>query len=168
MESLIFLVHKQDGLIKASVCANGSTQREYISKEDATSPTVSTEAVMVTGVIESKQGRDILMANIPNAFVQTNIKNEKGQDRITMKIKGPLIHILVEIIPETYTNYITEENVQRLLYIMMQKALYGMLVSTVLFYKELIKDREGIGFKINPCNVCVANRTIQRTQHTVV
>ena len=27
-----------------------------------------------------------------------------------MKIKGPLIDILVEISPETSTNYITEEN----------------------------------------------------------
>ena len=101
MESLIILVQKQDG---SRAFANGSTQRKYISKEDATSPTVSTEAVMVTGVIEAKQGREILTADIANACVQTNIKYEKGQERISMKIKGPLIDILVEIIPETYTN----------------------------------------------------------------
>ena len=118
MESLIFLVQKQDILIKARPCANGSTQREYI-KDDAKFLTVSTKAVRVTGVIEAKLGRDILLANIPNAFVQTIIKNEKGQDRITMKIRGPLTDILVEIIPETYTNYITEENGQRVLYVMM-------------------------------------------------
>ena len=68
MESLIFLVQKQDGSIKARASNNGCTQREYISKDNATSQTVSTEAVMVTGVIESKQGRDILTADIPNTF----------------------------------------------------------------------------------------------------
>ena len=47
MESHIFLVEKDDGAIKARACANGSTQREYISREEA-SPMVSTEAVLIT------------------------------------------------------------------------------------------------------------------------
>ena len=51
---------------------------------------------------------------------------------------------------------------------MMQKALYCVLVSVVLFYKKLQKDLEGIGFKINPHDICVANQTIQGTQHTMV
>ena len=50
---------------------------------------------------------------------------------------------------------------------MMQKACYGMLVSAVLFYKKLRKDLEDIGFKINLFDVCVANKTIQQTQHTM-
>eukprot|EP00978_Attheya_sp_CCMP212_P046873 scaffold416585_cov22-Attheya_sp.AAC.1 len=44
MESLIFLVEKRDGTIKARTCANGSTQREYIDCEDAASPTASTDS----------------------------------------------------------------------------------------------------------------------------
>ena len=168
MESLIFLVQKQDGSIKARACANGSTQREYTARDDATSPTVSTEAVLITGVIEAKQKRDIMTADIPNAFVQTEIPQEEGKDRITMKIKGALIDILTELCPETYKDYIAMEKGERVLYVMMQKALYGMLVSAVLFYKKLRKDLEGIGFKINPYDTCVANRIVKGTQHTVV
>ena len=38
MENLIFLVEKRDGTVKGRVCANGSVQRPYIDKDDATSP----------------------------------------------------------------------------------------------------------------------------------
>ena len=50
MESLLFLVEKRDGSIKARHCANGSTQREYMSREEVSSPTVSTESTLLTSV----------------------------------------------------------------------------------------------------------------------
>ena len=37
-----FLVEKRDGKVKGRTCANGSTQRGYINKKDAVSPTVAT------------------------------------------------------------------------------------------------------------------------------
>jgi hypothetical protein len=70
MESLIFLVEKEDGRIKARACANGSNQREYVNKEDSASPTVATESILLTAAIEAKEGRDVMTANIPNASVQ--------------------------------------------------------------------------------------------------
>jgi hypothetical protein len=42
MECLIFLTKKRDGTVKARMCTNGSTQREYIPREEATSPTAAT------------------------------------------------------------------------------------------------------------------------------
>ena len=48
LESLIFLVAKRDGEVKTRHCADGSTQREYMSREDTASPTVSTKATMLT------------------------------------------------------------------------------------------------------------------------
>jgi hypothetical protein len=48
------------------------------------------------------------------------------------------------------------------------KALYGTLQSALLFYKKLKKDLEGIGFKINPYDPCVANRTVNGKQHAVM
>jgi hypothetical protein len=73
MESLNFLVEKRDGRIKARDCSNGSTQREYINKEDYASPTVATESILLTAEIEAEEGRDVRSADIPNAFVQTNM-----------------------------------------------------------------------------------------------
>jgi hypothetical protein len=48
MESLIFLTEKRDETVKARVCANGSTQRAYMSKEEALSPTAASEAIITT------------------------------------------------------------------------------------------------------------------------
>jgi hypothetical protein len=46
MESIMFLVKKRDGRVKARWCANGSTQRSYINKEDAASPTALNESIL--------------------------------------------------------------------------------------------------------------------------
>lgn len=53
--SLIFLKEKRDGRIKGRACANGSTQRSLFAKEDAASPTVSVEAVLMSCVIDAKE-----------------------------------------------------------------------------------------------------------------
>jgi len=73
MESLMFLVQKKCGSIKAITCANGSTHHQYITKNEATSLTVSHEATITTEVIEAKQQCDIMTAVISNAFVQMDI-----------------------------------------------------------------------------------------------
>ena len=80
MESLIFLTEKKDGRVKARICANGSIQRAYIPKDDTASPTASTESVLITSTIEAKQNRDVLIADIPNAFAQSAI-NKKIRTR---------------------------------------------------------------------------------------
>jgi hypothetical protein len=43
LESHMFLKHKRDGKIKGRTVAGENKQRDYISKEDASSPTVATE-----------------------------------------------------------------------------------------------------------------------------
>ena len=87
MESLIFLTEKKDGRIKARTCANGSIQHAYIPKDDAVSPTTSTESILITSTIEAKQNTDVITADIPNAFVQTDIK-KKDQNKIIINIRG--------------------------------------------------------------------------------
>jgi hypothetical protein len=43
LESHMFLKQKRDGKIKGRTVASGNNQWDYISKEDASSPTVATE-----------------------------------------------------------------------------------------------------------------------------
>ena len=45
---LIFLKQKRTGKVKARGCADGRPQREYISKEDSSSPTVLIYALMAS------------------------------------------------------------------------------------------------------------------------
>ena len=90
---------KQDGVLKARTVAGGNKQRGYILKEDASSPTVSNEAVMLTCVIDADENRDVAIVDIPNAFVQTVFEDEK--DRAFIRIRGPLVDILVTISMES-------------------------------------------------------------------
>jgi len=93
----MFLVQKNCGRIKERTCAN-CTQRQFITKDKATSQTVSHEATTITGVIETKQQYDIMKADISNAFVQTYI--DQSGEKIIVKIRGELVDILVEVSPE--------------------------------------------------------------------
>ena len=167
LESLIFLVEKRDKSIKGRACANGSTQREYTERDEAASPTAMTESILITATIDAKQRRDVMTADIPNAFVQTDIEEKEKGERIVMKIRGQLVDMLVELSPETYADYVVSEGNNKVLYVIMIKALYGMLQSSLLYYKKFRKDIESIGFRINPYDPCVANRMVNGKQHTV-
>ena len=136
MESLLFLVEKRDGRLKARNCANGSTQREFMGKEESTSPTVLTESILLTCIIDAKEGCDVMTGDIPNAFVQTDANKYKDGDRIIMKIRGVLVNILVSLDPNLYGPAVTYENGEKVLYLLVLKAIYGMLQSSTLYYKK--------------------------------
>jgi hypothetical protein len=57
-----------------------------MSREEASSPTAALEAIIITGLIDAKQKRDVMTLDIPNAFVQTEISLDG--DKIIMKIRG--------------------------------------------------------------------------------
>jgi len=105
LESHIFVERKRDGVLKARTVAGGNKQRGYILKEDASSPTVSNEAVMLTCVIDADENRDVAIVDIPNAFVQTVVEDEK--DRAFIRIRGQLVDILMSIAPDVYGEYVT-------------------------------------------------------------
>ena len=129
LESLTFLVEKKSGKIKARHCANGSKQREWINSDDAASPTVATNSVMLTATIEAEEKRDVATFDIPNAFTQTHVdeKDEHG-DRIIMKIGGAMIDMLTQI-DKTYRDCVAHENGKRILYVHITWAIYGMFMS---------------------------------------
>ena len=165
MNSLIFLTEKKDGTIKARACANGSSQRKFIMKEEAASPTVTTEGLLTTCIIDAKQNRDIVTLDKPNAFVQTPLLTSKEQ--IIMTMDGKLVDLLDEIAPQRYSKFIQEENGSKKIYVVMERALYSMMMSSLLFYRHFRKDLESIGFRVNPYDMCIANRKIEGHQQTV-
>ena len=85
LESLLFLVEKKSGEVKARNVANGSTQRVWMNKEDSSSPTVSTGALFITSAVDAKEKRKVATSDIPNAFIQTEMEehDKDGHDRGT-------------------------------------------------------------------------------------
>jgi hypothetical protein len=84
-----------------------------------------------------------------------------------MKIRGPLVDMLLNLDEEKYQPFVLHKGNNKILFVVMQKALYGMLQSALLYYKKFKKDIEQIGFKINPYDPCVANGMINGHQHTI-
>ena len=133
MRGLMILTQKKDGTTKGRLAYNGKPTRTWISREEASSLTVSQEGIFLTSTIDANERRDIMSVDIPNAYIQADVPIEKGQERITMKVTGVLVDWLVEIEPETYAKYVVFENGEKTLYIIVTKAIYGMFVASVLW-----------------------------------
>ena len=68
---LMFLKQKRTGQIKGRGCADGRKQRLNTPKDAASSPTVATESVLLSCVIDAKERRDVATVDIPGKGTRT-------------------------------------------------------------------------------------------------
>ena len=143
---IMFLKHKRDNTLRGQTCADGSTQRGKYKKEEAESPTVALESVMLTAVIETYEHRDVVVVDIPSAYLYTEM-----DCLVHMRLTGKLVEILVAPAPKMYRPYVTygRKN-ETVIYVRLRKALYGFLKSALLFHEKLVGDLKSVGFKLNP------------------
>jgi hypothetical protein len=151
---LLFLKEKQTGQIKGRACINGAPQRAYIRKEEAVLPTVSTaESTFITAAIAVSENRKVRCYDVPSAFVNTDVN-----EGVLMVLKGKLATMLLHIAPEVYQRYMTADRKGTpVLYGKLQKALYGLMRASLLFYRKLRLELEAHGFEVNPYDPCIAN-----------
>ena len=166
LESHMFLKEKRSGKIKGRTVAGGNKQCGFIAKEDASLPTVATESVLLTCIVDAEEGRDVAVIDIPNAFIQTRIEDEA--DMAFIKIRGILVDMLVDIAPDVYKNYVyyDKKGVKQLL-VQCQNAIYGTMVASLLYYRKFTKSLLSTGFEINPYDPCVANKVVDGKQMTI-
>ena len=97
MAYLMFLNLKiNEVTIKGRGCADGRKHRYWLSKEDKLSPTVYTEGLMLSFMIDAMEGRQVATVDNPGAFLQTDY--DKGY--IHIKLEGAMVTLLEEIDPE--------------------------------------------------------------------
>jgi hypothetical protein len=160
---LMFLKKKRSGRIKGRGCADGRKQRIHTKKEDASSPTVAIEAVMLSCVIDAEEERDVAIIDIPGAFMQVDM-----DEIVHMRLEGKMAELMVHIDPSTYKTYITQENGKPVIYVMLKKALYGTLRAALLFWRRLSSQLMEWGFVTNPYDPCVVNKMINGKQCTIL
>jgi Reverse transcriptase (RNA-dependent DNA polymerase)/Zinc knuckle len=163
LEYLMFLKKKRNGTIKGRGCADGRKQRAYTAKEDASSPTVAIESLLLSCVIDAMEHRDVATVDIPGAFMQADM-----DEVVHMRLEGKMAELLVKINPKIYRKYVQNINGKPVLYVELKKALYGTLKAALLFWKRLTAELKSIGFKENPYDWCVMNKMIDGKQCTVV
>ena len=67
--SHMFVKKKHTVKIKARKVAGGNKQRDFISKENVSSPTIAMESVLLTSLVDAQENRDVAIVDIPNAFI---------------------------------------------------------------------------------------------------
>ena len=162
----MFLKINRDGKIKGRAVAGGNKQRDFISKEEEISPTVATEAVLLSCVIDAQEHQDVSTIDILNVFIQNRV--DKIKDMATITVWGTLVDVLVEISPDIYGPFVsTDKKGVKTLIFRCHNAIYGTMVASILYYKQFCMTIKHLGFKINPYDPCVTNRTIDNNQKTI-
>ena len=160
---LMFIKEKRCGTIKGRGCADGRKQRLYKTKEETSSPTVRTESLLLSCVIDAKERRQVITCDVPGAFMQVDI-----DEVVHIRLEGALAELLTKVDPELYTKYQVKEKGKVVLYVQLGKALYGTLSASMLFWKDLSGHLLADGFVPNPYDSCVMNKTVNGTQCTVL
>ena len=77
--------------MKGRGCADGRPQKDYMTKEENSAPTVSVEALMISCIIDAMERRDVAIVDIPGAIMQENM-----DDVMHLKMEGRLAELLVK------------------------------------------------------------------------
>jgi hypothetical protein len=127
----MFLKLKRTGDIKGRGRADGRSQQNYMRKEDTSSPTVSTQGLVLSCTIDANEERDVATADIPGAFLQTDyVEGDRH-----LHIEGTMAELLAQIDPKLYRKYIvTSPSGKKVLYAETLKAVYGTLNASLLFW----------------------------------
>jgi hypothetical protein len=129
-------------------------------------PTITTEAILLSCIINAKEERDVTIINIPNVFIHMLVEDE--EDMAIIKIRGVLVDILIQIAPKVYkSDNMTDKKGMKQLLVQCQNTLYGTMVASLLYYHKFTKSLVCVGFEINPFDLCVANKTVNGTQRTI-
>ena len=67
---MLLKLNNDEVKIKVRGCADVRTQRNWLSKEDTSLPTVSIDGLMISYIIESMEGQDVATSDIPGASLQ--------------------------------------------------------------------------------------------------
>jgi hypothetical protein len=115
-------------------------------------------------VINAQERRQVMMIDIPGTFMHVDINK-----LIHVRLEGPMTELLTCVDPDKYRTYMSEENGKQVLYVELQKALYGTLQASLLFWENLMEFlTEDLGFEVNPYDSCVVNKIINGKQCTIL
>ena len=96
-----------------------------------------TESLFLTVAVDAYERRDIMSLDIPNAYIQAGVPRQKIGKCIIMKVRGRIVDWLIELDPLAYLPFVVYENGVKTLYLLVEKAIYGMLEAGLLWYWQL-------------------------------
>jgi hypothetical protein len=161
LRAISVIKEKRCGKIKGRTVADGRPQRALYTKDETSSPTVSTDALMMSIMIDACERRDVATADVAGAYLHASM-----DDFTLLKLEGASVDIMCDVC-EMYREFVTYENGKKVLYLRLLKALYGCVKSALLWYELFTGTLQGMGFELNPYDTCVANKMYDGKQCTI-
>ena len=115
---------------------------------------------MATCIIDEMEVRDVTVSDITGVFLQTDMVH--GNHIVRVRLCGVLWDLLVNINPEKFAEKVVLEGGQKVTYAVLNKALYGASIASLLFWWDLYGALGYWGFEPNPYDSCVMNKTFDR------
>ena len=101
---ITMIKEKRCGKIKARACADGRKQRRYIDKSEVASPTIQLESLILSLMIDAREGRDVAIADVVGAYLLAHMG-----DYVVVKITGKEVDIMCKV-SEEYEKHVGIEN----------------------------------------------------------
>ena len=161
LRAINLIKEKRDGRLKGRTVADGRTQRTLFDKSETASPTVSSDALILSIIIDAHEGRDVATTDVAGAYLKADM-----DDYVLMKFTGKSVDILCKMNPE-HAKFVAVENGIKVLYARLDKAIYGCVKSALLRYNIFTSKLKDMGFVLNAYDPCIANCNIDGSQCTV-
>lgn len=136
---------------KARLVAGGNGQDRALY-ENLSSPTVATTSVFAILAIAATEKRNVVVIDIGGAFLHADLA-PTGID-VFMRLDGTMSDMLVKLDP-SYRSYREDKGT---IVVQLDKALYGCVEASALWYAHLRDTLTRDGFEVNPYDSCVYNK----------
>ena len=103
LRSVNLIKEKRDGSLKGRSCADGRKQRALYSKGEMSSPTLSSESLLMLLCVDAAEGRDVAFCDVAGAYLKAMMK-----ELVHMKLTGDVVDILCDL-DSSYRPFVTIE-----------------------------------------------------------
>ena len=104
LRAINLIKDKRCGRLKGGTVADGQTQEGLYDKSETASPTIATDPLMVSIIVDAFERRDVATADIAGAYLKAYM-----EDFTIMKFMGPSVDILCSMKPG-YAKYVPIKN----------------------------------------------------------
>ena len=114
---------KRTGLINGCMCTNGDPHRKFVPREEASSPTLSLEALIVYLTIDAHKHQKLTVFDVLGEYLQTDLPKDKF---VLLMLEYQFVDIMCSINPE-YSVHVRTEGGRKVLYLRIRKAINGVV-----------------------------------------
>jgi hypothetical protein len=164
VRSHMFLKEKfEDGIfqkLKARIVADGRTQ-DRNTYPDYSSPTVKTRSIMTCLKVAAMKGMKAMKIDVGGAFLCAKIDET---EEVFMTLDRQLTSMAVKYMP-ALSDFVRSDGA---LVVRLERAMYGLIQSAKLWYKELTEFLKTLGFRITPSDECVLHLKRERGRDVMI